>query len=87
MKLFNYDGMKLGELGKSTEINFCDICYEVSFQSMGMECGHRYCYDCYKKYLCNKITLGPECVFTTCPRSTCKLIVPEELFKEVCNKE
>lgn len=66
---------------------FCEVCYDEKPSSMGMECGHRLCSDCYKDYLVSQIALGPDSIYTVCPVAPCKLIVPAELFKAVLDEE
>lgn len=52
-----------------------------------MECGHKFCKDCYSEYLNNQVASGPDSINTTCPQSGCKLIVPEYFFEKCCTSE
>lgn len=87
-KLFNFDGSSSDVSQKiQGQTYLCPCCYDEKQQTMTMDCGHRLCFDCYKDYLVNQLQTGPDSIYTTCPVAPCKLIVPEFLFKEVCNQE
>ena len=64
----------------------CDSCYEEyppkkeNWVAIS-ECKHYLCRDCYKGYLSNEVTKGPECAIANCPQQQCHMIVPPELFK------
>ncbi|KAL1871041.1 hypothetical protein VTK73DRAFT_2314 [Phialemonium thermophilum] len=55
----------------------CDICCEDGddLQTFAMKCGHRYCVDCYRHYLSQKIREEGEAARIQCPSDGCNLIV------------
>ncbi|XP_057341285.1 E3 ubiquitin-protein ligase arih1-like [Microplitis mediator] len=58
----------------------CEICLvPLSCNLMtGMECGHRFCTDCWDSYLSTKIIEQGECQSITCPAHKCDIIVDDE---------
>ncbi|KAJ3111831.1 hypothetical protein HDU96_005310 [Phlyctochytrium bullatum] len=58
----------------------CEICYndEDGLQSLALSCNHRFCRDCYSRFLTQKITEEGESRRIQCPGSGCKLIVDEK---------
>mmetsp|Transcript_2911 Transcript_2911/g.9172 ORF Transcript_2911/g.9172 Transcript_2911/m.9172 type:complete len:439 (+) Transcript_2911:58-1374(+) len=58
----------------------CLICYETSADYSALGCGHQFCNTCYTTFLAHKITdEGYNCVFATCPKPECSLVVSERL--------
>lgn len=55
----------------------CDICCEdeQGLESYAMKCGHRYCVDCYRQYLAQKIKEEGEAARIQCPTAGCNRIV------------
>ncbi|KAI9824373.1 MAG: hypothetical protein M1819_000878 [Sarea resinae] len=55
----------------------CDICCEdePGLQTYAMKCGHRFCVNCYKQYLAQKIKDEGEAARIQCPSDGCKRIV------------
>ncbi|CAM1504241.1 Fc.00g018320.m01.CDS01 [Cosmosporella sp. VM-42] len=55
----------------------CDICCEdeEGLESFGMRCGHRYCVDCYRHYLTQKIREEGEAARIQCPADGCGRIL------------
>ena len=55
----------------------CSICYEdePGLETYAMKCGHRYCVDCYRTYLAQKIKDEGEAARIQCPTTGCKRIV------------
>jgi ariadne-1 len=55
----------------------CDICCEdgPELQSFAMKCGHRYCVNCYKQYLNQKVREEGEAARIQCPQDGCKRIM------------
>ncbi|KAI9750732.1 MAG: hypothetical protein M4579_006333 [Chaenotheca gracillima] len=55
----------------------CEICYgdEPELMSYAMKCGHRYCVDCYRHYLAQKIKEEGEAARIQCPTEGCSRIV------------
>ena len=56
---------------------FCDICYTDSADSdtFALKCGHRFCIDCWKQYLTQKIKEEGEAARIRCPGGDCNQIV------------
>lgn len=55
----------------------CDICCEDTpgMDTYALKCGHRYCVDCYRQYLAQKIKDEGEAARIQCPTSRCNRIV------------
>ncbi|KAK3319805.1 hypothetical protein B0T19DRAFT_445599 [Cercophora scortea] len=55
----------------------CDICCEdeEGLQTFAIKCGHRYCADCYRHYLSQKIKEEGEAARIQCPADGCNLII------------
>lgn len=55
----------------------CDICCEdePGLQSFAMKCGHRFCINCYRQYLSQKIREEGEAARIKCPGDGCNNIV------------
>ena len=55
----------------------CTICYEdePGLETYAMKCGHRYCVDCYRQYLAQKIKDEGEAARIQCPTTGCIRIV------------
>ena len=55
----------------------CDICCEDEpcLETYALKCGHRYCVDCYRQYLVQKIKEEGEAARIQCPTSRCHRIV------------
>ncbi|KAJ6790192.1 hypothetical protein PWT90_07898 [Aphanocladium album] len=55
----------------------CDICCEdeEGLQTFAMKCGHRYCVDCYRQYLTQKIRDEGEAARIQCPSDGCGRIL------------
>ena len=55
----------------------CDICCEdgPNMETYALKCGHRYCVDCYRQYLAQKIKDEGEAARIQCPTSGCHRIV------------
>jgi ariadne-1 len=55
----------------------CDICCEdgVGLQSFAIKCGHRYCVNCYRQYLNQKIKEEGEAARIQCPQDGCNRII------------
>ena len=62
----------------------CTICYESTSAYSALACGHKFCNECYSKYLCHKITdEGHECVFARCPEAKCPLVITDPLVRSL----
>jgi ariadne-1 len=55
----------------------CEICYEddPDCETYAMRCGHRYCVDCYQRYLAQKIRSEGEAARIRCPKEGCNWII------------
>ena len=55
----------------------CSICYgdEYGLETYALKCGHRYCVDCYRQYLAQKIRNEGEAARIQCPTEGCHQIV------------
>lgn len=55
----------------------CDICCEDGdgLETYAMRCGHRFCVDCYRHYLGQKIREEGEAARIQCPGEKCHMIV------------
>ena len=55
----------------------CDICCEdePGLETYALKCKHRYCVDCYRQYLSQKIREEGEAARIQCPTSRCNRIV------------
>lgn len=55
----------------------CEICCEdgEGLKSYAMRCGHRFCVDCYRHYLSQKIKEEGEAARIECPGESCHRIV------------
>ena len=55
----------------------CDICCDddPGLETYAMKCGHRYCVDCYRQYLAQKIKEEGEAARIQCPKDGCSRIV------------
>ncbi|KAL8841327.1 MAG: hypothetical protein Q9170_000957 [Blastenia crenularia] len=55
----------------------CTICYddEPDMETYAMKCGHRYCVDCYRQYLAQKVKAEGEAARIQCPTDGCSRIV------------
>lgn len=55
----------------------CDICCDddQGLQSFSLKCGHRFCVDCYRQYLTQKIREEGEAARIQCPSEGCSRII------------
>lgn len=55
----------------------CDICCESEdgLETFALKCGHRYCVDCYRQYLSQKIRGEGEAARIQCPADSCGRIL------------
>jgi ariadne-1 len=62
---------------KSVRGFVCDICCEDApgLETYAMRCGHRYCVDCFRHYLAQKIKDEGEAARIQCPKGGCNRIV------------
>jgi ariadne-1 len=80
-KVLEAAGMGLGNSGSARlEVVpgfMCDICCddEEGLETFAMKCGHRYCVDCYRHYLTQKIREEGEAARIECPSEGCSRII------------
>jgi len=55
----------------------CEICYDDSpdMETFAMKCGHRFCIDCYKHYVTQKVKEEGEAARIKCPGDDCNKIL------------
>lgn len=60
----------------------CDICCDDTpgLQTYAMKCGHRFCLDCYRQYLTQKVKEEGEAARIRCPGDGCNRIVDSKSF-------
>jgi ariadne-1 len=81
MEVLDAAGLEEDESGSSKICKvpgfMCDICCEdeVNLDTFAMKCGHRFCIDCYKRYLASKIKDEGEAARIKCPGNGCDRIV------------
>jgi ariadne-1 len=70
--------------GEEEELH-CEICYEdvTAANSFCLGCTHCFCRDCWKGYLANAVSEGPNCVLTRCPAQGCEEVVTEDVFGRI----
>ena len=67
----------------SYEEDYCGVCYDSLENSVCIkECGHRLCRTCYVDYLRSELKTRAV-VETTCPEAGCKLVMPEQMFRDL----
>ncbi|CEP03701.1 hypothetical protein PBRA_003308 [Plasmodiophora brassicae] len=59
----------------------CSLCMDkfAMDDTLGLSCGHRYCIECWTKWVVAEFDKGPQAVFTTCPGFKCSAMIPEEI--------
>lgn len=67
----------------------CEICCEDGddLQTFAMKCGHRYCADCYRHYLGQKIQEEGEAARIQCPSDGCQHIIDSKSLDLLVPKE
>ena len=67
----------------------CGICYEdePGLQTYAMICGHRYCIDCYRHYLTQKIKEEGEAARIQCPNDRCQRIVDSKSLRLIVDDD
>ena len=55
----------------------CEICYDDSpdMETFAMKCGHRFCIDCYRHYVTQKVKEEGEAARIKCPGDDCNKIL------------
>jgi ariadne-1 len=67
----------------------CDICCEdgPDLETFAMKCGHRYCVDCYRQYLTQKIRDEGEAARIQCPAEGCRRILDSRSLDLLVTKD
>ena len=68
--------------------DLCLICYVNELKednSLKMECGHIFCFDCYKHYIKDKIENG--IINIKCLMAGCIFIIPDKIIKQFTTQE
>jgi len=92
-KTLNDAGLASFELEKPVEDpnakHTCLICFDTlsASETFALNCGHRYCRDCWKGYLEVKIKDGAACVMARCPSPKCRAIVHEQAYKKLISPQ
>ncbi len=64
----------------------CLICSENE-NLFSLNCGHKFCDDCWKEYLTEKIKMPLGALQVTCPQNECSCFVFEEIYKKYLKDE
>lgn len=61
----------------------CDICFDdhSGIETFAMKCDHRYCIDCYRTYISQKIVDEGEAARIQCPKQGCRRIVDSKALE------
>jgi ariadne-1 len=79
---------ELQKAGIESNGNKCLICSEKNEDLSSLNCGHKFCSDCWKKYLQELINNNPlNCIRAKCPQNGCTCIVYEKLFQKFLSDE
>lgn len=67
----------------------CEICCEdgPDLETYAMRCGHRFCVDCYRHYLGQKIREEGEAARIECPGESCHLIVDSKSLELLVTRD
>lgn len=67
----------------------CDICCEdeVGLETFALKCDHRYCIDCYRHYITQKVKEEGESGRIQCPSDGCKTLVDSKTIEFLATKE
>jgi len=67
----------------------CQICYDDSpdLRTFAMRCGHRFCVDCYKQYVTQKISEEGEAARIKCPGDDCNRIIDSKSLELLLKEE
>jgi len=74
-----------GESLLSSLTKECSICFDDcrSDDMFGMACGHKFCHDCWLRYITEAVSNGTKCVYTTCPNFKCNEVITEEEVEKI----
>jgi len=71
---------------KTADCPYCLITYPLE-ETHALDCGHRFCLNCWKGWFAAAFEKGADCIFTNCPSYECKEIVPQEFFQRHVTKD
>jgi len=71
-----------------TDNKNCGVCFSQNKNNFfGLSCNHKFCNDCWKEYLENKIADKLSTISTTCMQNGCNLFVPQSVFENFLNND
>ncbi|KAI9216388.1 hypothetical protein BC828DRAFT_393664 [Blastocladiella britannica] len=67
----------------------CEVCCDddPATESIALSCGHRFCLDCYRRYLTSKIMDDGESRRISCMARDCSLVVDQVTVRELASPE
>lgn len=68
----------------------CYICceeYDDEKNFYSLECGHKYCVNCWRILLINEVNKGTSCINVKCPEEKCQCRISDEVFKMFLDEE
>lgn len=67
----------------------CSICYDDMDEAsaIALNCNHSFCKTCYTQHLKTQVSEGVSCIHATCPQYKCAMAIPQDLFKQLLDKE
>ena len=69
--------------------HLCEVCY-IEYDiadTFSMNCGHRFCKECYTMYVKNAISQGPDAILAKCPRYKCTNLISRSIFIELLDSK
>lgn len=63
----------------------CNICccdYDSDDDFFALDCGHRYCNNCWKTFLITEVNKGNSCIMSKCPEDKCMIRIPKYVFQK-----
>uniref|UniRef100_A0A061SJL9 RBR-type E3 ubiquitin transferase n=1 Tax=Tetraselmis sp. GSL018 TaxID=582737 RepID=A0A061SJL9_9CHLO len=82
-------GLLEAQMAHQLATSTCGICFE-EFNDVGLlsaPCNHRFCKDCWAKYVETAVEDGPMCLGLRCPLPDCGMKVPAELVMQVLSSQ
>ena len=69
--------------------NCCLVCELeiIPEDKINLDCGHQFCYNCFKEYLKEKAKDQLKLLETKCPMKGCNYQVPSQIFKNIFEKD
>ena len=72
---------------KKNEKFLCSVCLLPHSKSFSLGCQHDFCYRCWKGFLLQRISSGPDAINTVCMQNGCKAIVHFEAFRKFTSQK